>query len=137
MLTPSVDLFPDGEPGAGRPENGVATDAYLPNLTLPETGLYRIEVRSYRDQSGGAYDLVLAEPRPLVLKRCCGTTGLAIHPDGRTALVGGGHFNVEFYDDSIQVWDLESGEVLCYLVATPRRLSTLPSARRMQALSAT
>ncbi|HLF82295.1 MAG TPA: WD40 repeat domain-containing protein, partial [Anaerolineales bacterium] len=47
-------------------ENGVATDAYLASLTLPESGPYRIEVRSYRDESGGDYRLVLAEPRSLV-----------------------------------------------------------------------
>jgi WD40 repeat protein len=123
-------------------ENGLATDAYLESLTLPQTGTYRIEVRSYRDQTGGTYRLVLAEPRRLVFKaNVPGMTGLAIHPDGRTAMVGMGYMiffdSPPAEDQRIWVWDLQTGEALRWLEGhanTPLDISISQDGRR--ALSA-
>jgi hypothetical protein len=37
-------------------ESGIITDSYV-EITLPTTGMYQIEVRSWNDESGGAYTL--------------------------------------------------------------------------------
>jgi WD40 repeat protein/class 3 adenylate cyclase len=113
LLDPILAVYsPDGDLLAQSDdlENGATTDAYLADLTLPQTGLYRIEVRSYRDQSSGSYRLVLSEPRRLIFKQHVQTTsGLAIHPDGRTTLVGVGGIDG---GNQIRVLDLGTGEVL-------------------------
>jgi WD40 repeat protein len=123
-------------------ENGVATDAYLESIELPQDGIYRIEVRSYRDQTGGGYRLILADPRPLAFKAGLPTTfGLAIHPDGRTAIVGVGEATIPgeivVADGRIWVWDLETGEVIRQLEGhgnTPVAIAVSPDGKR--ALSA-
>jgi WD40 repeat protein len=124
-------------------ENSVATDAYLAALTLPESGTYRIEVRSYRDQTGGDYRLVIGDPRPLFYDlKIPATAGLAIHPDGRTALMGAGYFvwpsgHPPADDNRIWVWDLERGEVVRRLEGHPNTpVAIAISADGRRALSA-
>jgi WD40 repeat protein len=64
---------------------------------------------------------VLAEPRPLVFdENIPAAHRLAIHPDGRTALVG---IFGAFGDGRIRVWDLQSGAILRYLEADDRFLT--------------
>lgn len=41
-------------------ESGIITNSFIDNLTLPNDGIYEIEVRSWDDRSGGAYTLIVA-----------------------------------------------------------------------------
>jgi hypothetical protein len=90
LLDPTLVFYaPDGSILAESDdlENGLATDAYIDSITLPQTGIYRIEVRSYQTQTGGGYRLILADPRPLIIQTSAlASAGLAIDLDGRKAL---------------------------------------------------
>ncbi|HLF36449.1 MAG TPA: WD40 repeat domain-containing protein [Anaerolineales bacterium] len=141
LLDPTLAIYsPDGSllAQADDLENGLATDAYLESITLPQSGIYHIEVRSFRGQTGGDYRLVLAEPRPLVFKaKVPGMAGLAIHPNGERALVGMGYSifwdSPPAEDQRIWVWDLRTGEVLRRLEGhtnTPADIAISPDGRR-------
>ena len=142
LLDPTLAVYaPDGSLLAGIDdlENGVSTDAYLAAIELPQAGTYRIEVRSYRDRTGGDYRLLLGEPRPLVFRAGLRTAGgLAITRDGKLALVGAGQ-NTVFTgevapDNRVWVWDLASGEPLRWLVghqSTPAVLAISPDGRKL------
>jgi WD40 repeat protein/DNA-binding SARP family transcriptional activator len=143
VLDPTLAVYaPDGNLLAESDdlENGLTTDAYLAALTLPETGAFRIEVRSYQDQTAGGYRLNLAEPSPLVFQAGLYTAaGLAITPNGRTALVGTGNrlFEALTVDNRIWVWDLVTGEAARQMeghTSMPAALAASPDGRR--ALSA-
>ena len=120
LLDPTLSLYaPDGSllVEADDLDNGLATDAYLESISLPQSGVYRIEVRSYQDQTAGSYRLVLADPRRLVYridKDFIGLlAGFALHPDRQRVLVEQGWTNYpETSNYSIWVWDLASGEVV-------------------------
>ncbi len=109
---------PDGEilAEADDIQNGLDTDALIEDLTLTAAGQYRIEVRSYAEQTGGAYTLVIAPPRITRFRHTAPAIhGLAISPDGRAALAGGGSpliFNAPAEDNSLILWNLETGEVI-------------------------
>jgi len=142
LLDPTLAVYaPDGSllAEADDLENGVATDAYLESLTLPQIGIYRIEVRSYRDQTAGGYRLILADPRPLVIHTGMeATAGLAIHPNGQKALVGVGKYGypgtgAAAADNHILVLDLATGEVLRQLEGhtdTPVAIAISPDGGR-------
>jgi WD40 repeat protein len=148
LLDPTVILYsPDGNALAQADdlENGVATDAYLASISLPQTGIYRIEVRSYQNQTSGSYRLILADPRLLMFKAgLTVTAGLAVHPDGQRVLVGVDQPDVEsdpvsgtYNPHNIWVWDLTSGDVVQKLAGhenTVVALAVSPDGRR--ALSA-
>jgi len=149
LLDPTLYvLAPDGSllAEADDLENGVATDAYLESITLPQTGVYRIEVRSHQDQTGGSYRLILADPRPLVVRTGTqATAGLAIHPDGQKALVGVGKYGypgtqgtgAAADDNRVLLYDLAAGEIIRQLAGhqdTPIALDVSLDGR--QALSA-
>jgi WD40 repeat protein/DNA-binding SARP family transcriptional activator len=120
LLDPTLSMYaPDGSLVAETDDlvNGFVTDAYIESITLPQSGVYRIEVRSYQDQTAGSYRLVLADPRQLVYRHSQEfegmLSGLALHPDGQRVLVAQGWTDVpatEIY--SIWVWDLGSGEIV-------------------------
>ena len=126
LLDPTLSLYaPDGSLVAEIDDvaNGIATDIYLESLTLPQSGVYRIEVRSYQDQTAGGYRLVLADPRRLEYRPSPdfdgALTGLTLHPDGYRLLAAqrvteypekAEASGTEIY--SIWVWDLGSGEVV-------------------------
>jgi WD40 repeat protein len=140
LLDPILTVYaPDGSPLAEADdlENGVATDAYLESIELPQTGVYRIEVRSFHDQTGGGYRLILADPRPLAFKAGLPTTyGLAVLPDGGTALVGVGEATfpgeIVVSDNQIWVWDLATGVVLRQLEGhgnTPVAIAVSPDGK--------
>jgi WD40 repeat protein len=144
LLDTTLTLYaPDGSTLARADdlENGLATDAYLDSITLPQTGIYRIEVGSYQDRTSGSYQLILANPRQLVFTAGLpATAGLAILPNGSTALVGVGQGfpdSLAADDNRIWIWDLLTGEVLRRLEGhqnTPVVISVSPDGRK--ALSA-
>jgi WD40 repeat protein len=141
LLDPVLAVYsPDGSllAAADDLENGIATDAYLADISLPLTGIFRVEVRSYRDRTGGGYRLSLGEPRPLVFRADVRTTGgLAITLDGKSALVGVGQdplFINPAEDNRIWVWDLESGEAIRWLEGhqnTPINVAVSPNGRQV------
>ena len=126
LLDPTLSLYaPDGGQLAETDDiaNGFATDIYLELITLPQSGVYRIEVRSYQDQTAGGYRLVLADPRRLEYRPSPdfegALTGLTLHPDGHRLLAAqrvteypekAETSGAEVY--SIWVWDLGSGDVV-------------------------
>jgi hypothetical protein len=50
---------PDGTALAANDDAGLGSDSAIPALELPADGVYRIEVRSWENQTGGAYTLIL------------------------------------------------------------------------------
>jgi hypothetical protein len=50
---------PDGALLAEDDDGDSGTDSLIAGLRLPEDGIYEIEVRSYNDESGGVYTLVI------------------------------------------------------------------------------
>jgi WD40 repeat protein len=118
LLDPTMSLYaPDGSllTEDDDLEEGIATDAYLESITLPQTGIYQIEVRSYQDQTGGSYRLVLADPRRLAFQVNPDgmLSGLAFYPDGQRLLVSEGwKYSPDSNSFSIWVWDLASDEMI-------------------------
>lgn len=101
-------------------KNALNTDVFIAALTLPETGVYQFVVRSYQNQTGGAYTLSVGFPKLLSLRHTApGAHSFAISPDGRIVVVGGGKSGLldtpTANDNSIIAWDLNSGEVMMRL----------------------
>lgn len=63
MDTLLVIRAPDGSLLAANDDLGATTDSMLRDVTLPEDGTYRIEARTWSNQTGGWYTLVLETDR--------------------------------------------------------------------------
>ncbi len=119
--------------------NGTLSDSLLDNLLLPAAGVYTIEVRSYRDQTGGGYTLRLESPQILDCLKLPigGIWSVAITLDGKYAVTGSGVPSMRIPSTTVSaviVWDLANRTEIMRFTGHADRVHTVAITPRGKAV---
>jgi hypothetical protein len=69
VRSPDGEVIAENDDDEDLPDDDINITNSVVSLTLPSNGLYQIEVRSYADESGGAYTLEIQRVRTLTPQR--------------------------------------------------------------------